>query len=327
MIQKWYNPFIISLYIVFLMVTLRGTFITLTANSWWIGWLGMEINLLGFIILILNKNRNESALKYFVVQSLGSVILISRALTTENFSLKSLQLLLSLAIFLKLGIAPLHYWIILMVESFNKFQIIILLTWQKLAPLYLLFSLPPNKVIYGFIIMSLVIGAFCSLNELRIYILITYSSINHAGWLLLTALSNELIRLLYVIIYTIIITTVITPLSNKQTQSLWLLNNQVKYIVFMNLLSLAGLPPFSGFIIKWILLSEIYFLTNIIINMVLILTRIVLLYFYLRLRLNTFLRNKLNLQRFKPLRYSNLILVRILNVPLICLIIIFVSSI
>ena len=327
MIQKWYNPFIINLYFIFMMVTLRGTFITLTANSWWVGWLGMEINLLGFIILILNKNRNESALKYFVVQSLGSVVLISRALTTENFSFKSLQLLLSLAIFLKLGIAPLHYWVILIVESFNKLQVIILLTWQKLAPLYLLFSLPTNKINYRFIVISLVIGAFCSINELRIYILITYSSINHAGWLLLTALSNELIRLLYIIIYTIIITTVIAPLRNKQTQSLWLLNSQIKYIVFMNLLSLAGLPPFSGFIIKWILLSEIYFLTNIVVNMTLILTRIVLLYFYLRLRLNRFLRNKLNIHRFKPLKNSNIILIRVLNIPLICLVIRFVSSI
>ena len=287
----------------------------------------MEINLLGFIILLLNKNRNEPALKYFVVQSLGSVILISRSAITENFSLKSLQLLLSLAIFLKLGIAPLHYWLILMVESFDKLQIILILTWQKLAPLYLLFSLPSNKLTYTFIVTSLIVGACCSINELRIYLLITYSSINHAGWLLLTALSNELIRLMYITVYTIIIVTVILPLSKKQSQSLWLLNNNIKYIVFLNLLSLAGLPPFSGFILKWILLSEIYFFTNLIINMTLVITRIILLYFYLRLRLNRFLRNKLNLHRFKPAKYSHIVLFSILNVPLICLIIRFDSSI
>lgn len=287
----------------------------------------MEINLLGFIILLLNKNRNEPALKYFVVQSLGSVILIRRAAITENFSLKSLQLLLSLAMFLKLGIAPLHYWLVLMVESFNKVQVILILTWQKLAPLYLLFSLPSNILTYIFITASLIIGACCSINELRIYLLITYSSINHAGWLLLTALSNELIRLLYIMVYTVIITTVVLPLSNKQSQSLWLLNNTIKYIVFLNLLSLAGLPPFSGFVLKWILLSEIYFFTNLIVNMTLIITRIVLLYFYLRLRLNRFLRNKINLHTFKPIKYSQVILFRILNLPLICLIITFVSSI
>lgn len=287
----------------------------------------MEINLLGFIILLLNKNRNEPALKYFVVQSLGSVILIRRAAITENFSLKSLQLLLSLAMFLKLGIAPLHYWLVLMVESFNKVQVILILTWQKLAPLYLLFSLPSNILTYIFITASLIIGACCSINELRIYLLITYSSINHAGWLLLTALSNELIRLLYIMVYTVIITTVVLPLSNKQSQSLWLLNNTIKYIVFLNLLSLAGLPPFSGFVLKWILLSEIYFFTNLIVNMTLVITRIVLLYFYLRLRLNRFLRNKINLHTFKPIKYSQVILFRILNLPLICLIITFVSSI
>jgi len=48
----------------------------------------MEINLLGFIILLINNNSNESALKYFIIQSLSSVILIRSSLLIENFSVK-----------------------------------------------------------------------------------------------------------------------------------------------------------------------------------------------------------------------------------------------
>jgi NADH:ubiquinone oxidoreductase subunit 2 (subunit N) len=88
----------------------------------------MEINLLGFIILLVNNNNNESALKYFLIQSLRSVILISSALLLENFSFVKLQLIISLSLFLKLGTAPLHFWLPAIVENLTNYQLIFLLT-------------------------------------------------------------------------------------------------------------------------------------------------------------------------------------------------------
>lgn len=315
MIQKWLYPFIINHFIVFLGTALRGTIITLSANSWWVGWLGMEINLLGFIILLINNRSNESSLKYFVIQSLGSVILISTALLTENFYYKNFQLLIAISIFLKLGSAPLHYWLPVIVETLTKYQLTFLLTWQKIAPLYLLFALPLQSVTYIFIISRLFIGAVNSINELRLFTLITYSSINHTGWILLSAITNELIRIIYIIVYTALITRILVPLNNKNNQSIWNLKNSKNFLLFFSLLSLGGLPPFTGFAIKWILIAEIYTLTNIIVIIITILTSIILLYFYIRITINCFFKNELTLKFLKKTKPGNLFIFSIINLP------------
>ena len=287
----------------------------------------MEVNLLGFIILLVNNNNNERSLKYFLIQSLRSVILIRSALLTENFSSKNLQLLIILALLLKLGTAPLHFWLPIITENLTNYQLIFLLTWQKLAPLYLVFTLPFQNITVFFIIRRLLVGALGSLNELRIYSLLTYSSINHTGWILLTMLSNEIITVLYLIFYTIMVTVVLLPINSKSSQSIWLIKNSNKYLIFMNLLSLAGLPPFAGFIIKWILLSQIFAYLNIVINMVIILTSIILLYFYLRISMNRFFKNSIYLLNFIKVKNENIYAFRLLNLVTIFILLIYVSSI
>tara|TARA_B110000196_G_C21134700_1_gene660393 strand:- start:1834 stop:2100 length:267 start_codon:yes stop_codon:yes gene_type:complete len=88
----------------------------------------MEINLLGFIILLINNHSNERALKYFIIQSLSSVILIRAAMVTENFTAIKLHRVINLAIFLKLGAAPFHFWLPIIVEFIRKYQLLFLLT-------------------------------------------------------------------------------------------------------------------------------------------------------------------------------------------------------
>jgi NADH:ubiquinone oxidoreductase subunit 2 (subunit N) len=287
----------------------------------------MEVNLLGFIILLVNNNNNERSLKYFLIQSLRSVILIRSALLTENFSSKNLQLLIILALLLKLGTAPLHFWLPIITENLTNYQLIFLLTWQKLAPLYLIFTLPFQNITVFFAIRRLLVGALGSLNELRIYSLLTYSSINHTGWILLTMLSNEIITVLYLVFYTIMVSIVLLPINSKSSQSTWLIKNSNKYLIFINLLSLAGLPPFAGFIIKWILLSQIFMYLNIIINMVMILTSIILLYFYLRISMNRFFKNSTYLLNFIKVKNENIYAFRLLNITTIFILLIYVSSI
>lgn len=287
----------------------------------------MEVNLLGFIILLVNNNNNERSLKYFLIQSLRSVILIRSALLTENFSSKNLQLLIILALLLKLGTAPLHFWLPIITENLTNYQLIFLLTWQKLAPLYLIFTLPFQNITVFFVIRRLLVGALGSLNELRIYSLLTYSSINHTGWILLTMLSNEIITVLYLVFYTIMVSIVLLPINSKSSQSTWLIKNSNKYLIFINLLSLAGLPPFAGFIIKWILLSQIFMYLNIIINMVMILTSIILLYFYLRISMNRFFKNSTYLLNFIKVKNENIYAFRLLNITTIFILLIYVSSI
>jgi len=69
----------------------------------------IEVNLLSFIPLVLQKNKfsRERAVKYFLVQRLASVLVITRfSLIRFNYFLSRLSI--RLFILLKLGAAPLH---------------------------------------------------------------------------------------------------------------------------------------------------------------------------------------------------------------------------
>src|ERR1700678_2903927 len=89
-----------------------GTTVAVSANSWLTCWLGLEINLIRMIPLILNKlifNLTEAAIKYFIVQTMASIIFIVRTVFSINFLsfnyLSIAELLIISALIIKAGIA------------------------------------------------------------------------------------------------------------------------------------------------------------------------------------------------------------------------------
>ena len=84
-----------------------GTLLTVGANAWPVAWMGLELNLLGFIPFAIIRTENKKpAIYYFVVQSVGSLLLL--------FGGMSVGIALSLCLFgllLKMGLAPLHFWV------------------------------------------------------------------------------------------------------------------------------------------------------------------------------------------------------------------------
>lgn len=132
---------------------------------------------------------------------------------------------------------------------------------------------------------------------------------------------------MYLTIYTIILISIIISINKKNNQINWFIKNNLKFIIFMNLLSLGGLPPFTGFIIKWILLIEIYNFINVFVNFILILTSIILIYFYLRLTINRFLNNNIIINNINNNENNNIIIFSIINLPLFYFLIYIISII
>ena len=64
---------------IFLSVIGVGTLLSVSSVHWLRIWAGLEVNLIGFLPLLVYQKRvseRESAVKYFVVQALGSSLLI-----------------------------------------------------------------------------------------------------------------------------------------------------------------------------------------------------------------------------------------------------------
>lgn len=287
--------------------------ISVCSTSWFSVWMGLEINLLSFIPLIIKSNNifsSEAALKYFLTQALASrillfsVILFSFLIEWKISNILNypqiINLIISSTLIIKIGIAPFHFWFPNVIEGINWINNLILITWQKIAPLIIL-SFCLNIYFFSFsIIISIFIGAIGGLNQTSLRKLIAFSSINHLGWITRNILNNENIWKIYFIFYSFLSFCVIFIINNfnlfnlNQIFSL-IIKNKIQKIFFnLPLLSLGGLPPLLGFFPKWltiefILINNFIFLTFLLINFTLI-----TLYFYIRISYSSFLLNHHN---------------------------------
>lgn len=292
---------------ILLLITLvRGILVSVSSNSWLGAWIGLEINLISFIPLISNvKNmyNTEASLKYFIVQVLASAtllfIVVMKTLTEDLFSFDRnlyTPMIICTPLLLKSGAAPLHWWFPGVMEGLRWENCALLITIQKAAPLILIsYLIEINTFTLRIILISTIVGAIGGLNQTSIRKILTYSSINHTGWILIALTTRENLWLMYFIIYSTLALTVVsaiklsgvsfinqTIITNKET-------TLIKFIIFTSLLSLGGLPPFLGFLPKWIIIQAIIMNNIIPLATIVVVTSLITLYYYLKISYSRFL--------------------------------------
>ena len=309
----------------FLITLVLGLFISICARSWFRAWIGLELNLLSFVPLISSKNNrysSEAALKYFLIQALGSsILLISTIIILIKIHIFSLFLLITLL--LKIGSAPFHFWFPPTLEGIIWPQAFILITIQKIAPMSLLsyYILEQPKLIFISIILSAIVGALGGLNQTFLRKIIAYSSINHIAWIIISLIIRETLWLIYFSIYSFISITVILIFYFTQTYHLnhfinQIINNPIlKVNLLIRFLSLGGLPPFVGFIPKWLVIQQLSRSNNSIILFILLASSLLTLFYYLRITLRTliFNSNKIKWMIKFNLNHKLLILISTIN--------------
>lgn len=288
----------------FLVTLIIGTLIVVSSSSWLGCWIGLEINLLSFIPLMYNLSRfaSESALKYFLVQALASSTLLLFILLTSYYSNLTwshfvfidkeylLVYLTASSLLLKIGAAPFHFWFPVVAEGLDWNNLLILITWQKIAPFILVIYVAESSYFFiVIIILSTLFGALGGVNQTSLRKIIAYSSINHMGWILGSLIVSEALWLTYFLLYSLLSLVVISILKNfnvshlSQIFGIRNLDNQAKLFIFINLLSIGGLPPFLGFLPKWLVIQNLVSLgiTPLVTWMVMI--RLITLFFYTRI--------------------------------------------
>ena len=282
----------------FFLCLISGVFISISANSWFISWVGLELNLLSFIpILAIKTNTyaSESALKYFLVQALASTFLISRAIAI--FLVKTAPILLILAsLLLKIGAAPLHFWLPTVIQGISWTECLVLMTVQKVAPAilisYTIFNRLSQPIIQTFSIVSRMIGAIGGLNQTLLRKIIAYSSISHIAWILAAICHNITLWFYYMLVYSLISTSLVFFLKINQIfhfkQISLIKEPQEKIRYFLGFFSLGGLPPFLGFFPKIIVISTLTITGNFLWLVFLLIRSLLTLFFYTRLIVRAF---------------------------------------
>nr|YP_010286283.1 NADH dehydrogenase subunit 2 [Ornithomya biloba]UKS08892.1 NADH dehydrogenase subunit 2 [Ornithomya biloba] len=288
----------------FFSIMIMGSMISISSNSWLSAWMGLEINLLSFIPLMSDMKlmSTEASLKYFLTQALASsILLFSSIILYMNlniyFSNNFLKMMIISSLFMKSGAAPFHFWFPNVMEGLSWINSLILMTWQKIAPLMLISYMMIKPMILLSIIFSCIIGSIGGLNQTSLRKLMAYSSINHLSWMLICIYNNSSLWVMYFLIYSLLSFMVILmfemfkiSFTNQLFMSFF--NSKIlKYFLFMNLLSLGGLPPFLGFYPKWMIIQMMTSNNQLILLFLLVLTTLITLFFYLRLTYSTFLIN------------------------------------
>nr|YP_010708720.1 NADH dehydrogenase subunit 2 [Caprella acanthogaster]WCR50886.1 NADH dehydrogenase subunit 2 [Caprella acanthogaster] len=275
----------------FLTLLVATIFMIVSADSWLMMWIFFEVNLLLFIPLLFSKKskyQSEASLKYFLNQAMSSVFILS-SVTFLNASEPLCYYLLCTAFSLKMGVAPLHGWLITISSSISWLSLWLLLIPQKIAPMLIMSMLIKKDyflLVCVFIVLSALLGAWGGLTTPSMKKIITYSSIAQMGWLLTSLLSSTITWITYFIVYSLITTSITLSLSfmkaNKINDLLSSKNKLMKTLMMVNMLATAGLPPFSGFMMKLTLVMKTIEVSKSFLLLPLILSSLASLYFYTR---------------------------------------------
>nr|QXT44609.1 NADH dehydrogenase subunit 2 [Anoplotermes sp. J02] len=289
--------------------------------------MGLEINLMSFIPLMSNvKNmyNTEASLKYFIVQVLASATLlfmvVMKTLTEDLFSFGSnpyTPMIICTPLLLKSGAAPLHWWFPGVMEGLSWENCALLMTIQSAAPLMLMsYLIEMNTFTLSIILMSTIVGAIGGLNQTSMRKILTYSSINHTGWMLIALTTSESLWLVYFMIYSALALTVVSAikLSGVSFINQTMMTNKeaslMKFMMFTSLLSLGGLPPFLGFLPKWIVIQAMITNNMIPLATIVVVTSLITLYYYLKISYSSFLilntEPKWNMKSHKNKTTSNI---------------------
>nr|APX40005.1 NADH dehydrogenase subunit 2 [Lachnaia pubescens] len=283
----------------FLITTVISTLVTISSHSWMGMWIGLEINLLSIIPLLSssnNPNSAEATIKYFIAQAMASNILLMSIILMISLdeqstpTLNSLWIIAQSALFIKMGAAPFHAWFPEVMLGLSWGNCMLMLTWQKIAPMIILMNIiSQNVLIVTIIVMSALIGTILGINQTSLRKIMAYSSINHIGWMIAAMMSAQYLWTLYFLIYAAISANIILVLShlkvNFVSQIAEILNNAklTSLLYSLNFYSLGGLPPFLGFLPKWLTIQYLTSENNIALAIFLTIITLVAMFYYLRI--------------------------------------------
>nr|YP_010024709.1 NADH dehydrogenase subunit 2 [Aromia bungii]QOQ34999.1 NADH dehydrogenase subunit 2 [Aromia bungii]UZA66528.1 NADH dehydrogenase subunit 2 [Aromia bungii] len=294
--------------LLFLSTMVMGTLVAVSSYSWLSMWMGLEINLLSIIPILSNSKSmlsSESALKYFITQAMASSILLfsiimmmnSNDFLPQNFNYL-FSMIMNSALLTKVGAAPFHIWFPEVMEGLSWMNCLIMLTWQKVAPMIILMY---NSKMITFlsliIIISSLIGGIMGINQISLRKIMAYSSINHIGWMIASMVSSINIWTIYFLIYSLISINIILIFNKlnifflKQMFSSSNPNKTMKFFLIMNFLSLGGLPPFLGFLPKWLTVNNLVINNFFFLSSCLIILTLITLFFYLRMTFTSMIMN------------------------------------
>nr|BBC54730.1 NADH dehydrogenase subunit-2 [Candidia barbata] len=281
-----------------------GTTLTFMSSHWLLAWMGLEINTLAIVPLMTQHHHPravEATTKYFLTQATAAAMIMFAGMTNawitgewdmNNMSTPLASTMIIIALALKIGLAPMHFWMPEVMQGLDLLTGLILSTWQKLAPFALIIQMAQAAdplLLTALGITSALIGGWGGLNQTQLRKILAYSSIAHMGWMIIILQHAPQLTLLALSTYIFMTSAAFLALKMTSTTKIntltltWSKSPILTTTTALVLLSLGGLPPLTGFMPKWLILQELAKQNIPIAATIMALAALLSLYFYLRL--------------------------------------------
>jgi NADH-quinone oxidoreductase subunit N len=304
-------------------------------------YIGLETMAIATYVLVgflrSSQRSNEASMKYFLLGAFSSAILLygmsllygisgstrfddiaealSRRSITDPISLMAM-ITLSAGMFFKVAAVPFHQWtpdayegaptsitafmsVAVKAASFAMMVRIFMIAIYPLRPQWM-------AIMAAVSVMTMTVGNIAAITQSNLKRLLAYSSISHAGYILIGFIAGNETGLtavgLYLLIYTftnIGAWAVIVALRRKDVigehiddmAGLFFKHPSAAVLMLIFLLSLAGIPPTAGFIGKYYLFAAAIETGHNVLAVIAVLNAAVSLYFYLRIVVSMFMRD------------------------------------
>nr|YP_010264219.1 NADH dehydrogenase subunit 2 [Ophrygonius sp.]UFK32136.1 NADH dehydrogenase subunit 2 [Ophrygonius sp.]UIN24731.1 NADH dehydrogenase subunit 2 [Ophrygonius sp.] len=271
----------------FFLLLIMSIMIMISSYSWFTMWIMMEVNLL-IMISIISMNSpysTESAIKYFIVQCSASLIfLMGIILLMNNFMMFNYMIFMSLM--LKMSAAPFHFWFPEIIETLKWPPSIMLMTIQKISPLIITTYLPMsmNSIII-FSLISILMGSMQGILQTSFKKILTFSSITHTGWMIITINLSMNIWTIYFIFYSLSLMSIVLIMIYYNISNLMNITSipSLMFITFVKMMiTMSGIPPFIMFLVKWLTIQLLIFSSFNIQALIILIITLITIYMYLQ---------------------------------------------
>lgn len=288
-----------------LVFALLGMMVMVSANDSITFYIGLELMTISFVILTAYDKKSlksaEAGLKYILLSAISSGVLLyglsilyglagstlfadlldytKGSAVSPVFVVAVIMLLAGFGF--KISAVPFHMWTPDIYEGAPTPITAFLATGSKAAAfaalIRVLIQALPNgyinfiKILILLAVLTIVIGNLIAIPQRNIKRMLAYSSISHAGYILLglvsftkTGISAMLYYIFIYIFATIGAFVSVLALSNQTRceeiagfKGMWKRSPLIMAVLMISLLSMAGIPPAAGFIGKFYLFASI----------------------------------------------------------------------
>lgn len=304
-------------------------------------YIGLETMAISTYILVgflrNNQRSNEASLKYFLLGAFSSGILLygmsllygiagstrfvdiaealSRRSAHDPISLMAM-ITLSAGMFFKIAAVPFHQWspdayegaptsitaymsVAVKAASFAMMVRVFMVAIYPLRPEWV-------TVMSAISIMTMTVGNIAAITQSNVKRMLAYSSISHAGYILIGFIAGNETGMtavaLYLLIYTftnIGVWAIIVALRRRDVigehiddmAGLFFKHPTAAVLMLIFLLSLAGIPPTAGFIAKYYLFAAAIETGHNVLAVIAVLNAAISVYFYFRIVVSMFMRD------------------------------------